>query len=391
MMKTSDALGPTARALPGTSIGIGCARCVFLETCGGVFKGFDCMTECCGMRDKCKIACPRSPRLGALIADAGGWYADPQRIVRQANRPLPLYVPMLHHAVSREKPVSVGTVAVPLSVAVTILRQHLVLSAGEFRKVLKVGQTAKIIIVGVSTDDFLETFWRDMLNSKFPQRLAALDIDHITSPNFSSAINLPRTASLTNRARILKVSEQLSEAGLSVVPHLNATHEYDWQFWSAFLKDRPDINWVAKEFQTGLKTKNVANWHIRNLDRVQNEIGRALGLVAIGGKGAIDDLQPFIDLSIVDSTPFMKAINRQIWEPVARKWVLRATAEDESVDAHLETNIFYRRQEVALQRARSLQPSPIQLPEVLESRPAIAVQNSLQPSIFPDMYLPLSA
>jgi len=367
-------------------IGLGCSTCTFRNFCGGISHAYDCMQFCCRKPSRCELACPNSPRFSELVTDAGGW--DPKGIVvnQRSLDSLPLYIPMIQHGSSRVRLIIESIVAVPLSVAVAFLRGQAEPTALRFRADLRLHAETRIILIGVAEDPFLELFWRDMVIEDFPTKLANLEIDHITAPNFSAALNLPRTEALTNRSRILNACHLLSEAGLSVIPHLNASRPIDWEFWTAFLIERPDIHFVAKEFQTGLRNQEVARWHIRQLEKLQLDLGRRLGLIAIGGKGAIEELHTFRQLTIIDSTPFMKAVNRQVWTPETRTWNLSETIEGASVDEHLRANIRFQREDVQLRRMKSLQMKlPIDMP-LSRILPALAVAREGQGLLFPEMH-----
>ena len=365
------------------SIGLGCQRCAFLSVCGGTTAGFDCLTECCNSPRTCRIACPKSLQLGALIADGGGWDRTNAEVRQNRVPTLPLYIPMIQHPYGRLREIAEPLVAIPLKSVVAILRHIPGITSEEFRRAFLISKTAKVIVVSVAKDPFLEGFWRNMGAENFPNRLQKLDLEHITSPNFSFSQNLPRTESLTNRSRIVKSSEQLSAAGLSVIPHLNATNANDWMFWTSFLREHREISVVAKEFQTGLKIKEVARHHVQRLDILQNDIGRKLTVLAIGGRGVIDELSLLSSVSIIDSTPFMKAIKRHVLLPGKNEFEL---LRGKHIDFHLRSNISEYRKRLQELRVESIQRTLL-IPALCLEEPRRAVKSELQPSLFPSMYL----
>jgi hypothetical protein len=179
-----------------------------------------------------------------------------------------------------------------------------------------------------------------------------------------------------------------------VIPHLNATHENDWAYWADFLRERPDIYWVSKEFQTGLKAKTISRWHIEQLKRLQDRIGRSIGLIAVGGRGALEQLAG-MEVSVIDSAPFIKAANRQIFTGKRPPWQLEALPKGMPIDQHLRTNIKLYREDTE-SRFEALQLSaPAAQDQVNEAsqlsvpRKAVAVEE--QQSFWPEMYLAKSA
>lgn len=393
-MTLPPVLPVTSRVASDANVGLGCARCAFLSPCGGVYDAFDCLTTCCRKPKSCRVACPLSERFGEFVTDSGGWDKSLAN-VQQVNRyDLPRYVPLIQHRYSRIATLEEQVVALPTMLVSGLLRQNPSLDGDQIRKLFHLATSTEIILVSVAQDAELERFWRDMRFHNIPSALAKLRILHITAPNFSFPISLPRTEALTNRSRIVAASEQLSAAGLSVIPHLNATHENDWTYWTDFLKERSDIYWICKEFQTGLKNKAVSGWHIDQLKKLQDRIGRAIGLLAVGGRGALQQLAG-MNISIVDSAPFIKAANRQIFTGKRPPWQLEAIPRGTPIDEHLRTNIKLYREDTELrfEAIQKIAPVPIEqsrgIPQGDVRRKAVA--STVQQSLWPDMYLAKSA
>jgi hypothetical protein len=372
------------------NVGLGCSQCFFLEHCGGIYDAFDCLTTCCRKPKSCRVACPHSERFGDYVADSGGWDKSLATIGQSTYEHLPLYIPLIHHHYSRRNILDEEIVALPTTLVAGLVRRNPDLDGEQIRRIFQLAPTTKLILISVAQDAELESLWRDMRFHSIPSALAKLRILHITSPNFSFPVSLPRTESLTNRSRIISASEQLSVAGLSVIPHLNATHERDWEYWADFLKDRPDIYWVAKEFQTGLKIRTVSRWHIDQFKHLQDRIGRALGLIAVGGRGALDQFVG-IDVSVVDSTPFIKATKRHLFTGARPPWALSPLPKGMPIDDHLRSNIKLYRDETerrmqAIRQCSTISQSHDDTP-LREDSPRKAVASSTQPSLWPDMYL----
>ena len=393
MPQLVNILAPTARTHPNANVGLGCALCALLTECGGIYESFDCLTRCCRKPSTCAIACPLSERFGELVTDGGGWGPSTAKIYQRPYAPLPQYIPLIQHGSSRIALLEEPVVALPTAIVFALIRQNPNLDDLQLRTAFRLAPETEIILTSVATDAELEGLWRDMKMLDVPSAIARLRILHVTSPNFSFPISLPRTESLTNRSRIVKASEQLSAAGLSVIMHLNGTDRSDWEYWTDFLRERREITLVAKEFQTGLKSRQIATWHMAQMSILQDRIGRRLGLVAVGGRGALPELTGLDSLTVIDSSPFLKAMNRQVFTGESPWWKSRETPKGAPVDEHLRWNIKSYRAHLektllALRTGTEQQRRAIvQMPDV----PHKAVSRVDQGSFWPEMYLPKSA
>jgi hypothetical protein len=272
-----------------------------------------------------------------------------------------------------------------------LLRNKPLLDDVELRSIFRLRSDAEIILVSVATDPELEGLYRDFRWRDVPLALSRLRVLHITAPNFSFPLSLPRTESLTNRSRIVKVSEQLAASGLSVIPHLNATDQSDFRYWADFLRDRPEIQLVAKEFQTGLKSRPIVRWHVAQLMWVQEYIGRKLRLIAVGGRGMIPELRGLESLTIIDSTPFIKAANRQIMQTSTsgkKTWTLVRTRHGEPFDDHLGLNIA-RYRDAVLESLATIQGQSATVRQIPDKSPVSQRPSRLddQLELWPDMRL----
>jgi hypothetical protein len=281
----AETLGPTSMSQPGTTVGLGCQDCELLELCGGVFSDPDCMGACheCDPAD-CTMACPRSSNWVAVMRDAGGFAVKGRWKINQAQACLPLYIPHIANGSGRSECLAVPFSAVTTFDVVRDLSRGLVSNADELRQRFRLHDSSEVISLSIEKDGHLERFWQHFRERDYAARLSTLGIRHITAPNFSFALNAPRPEHMVNRARSLRCAEQLSMAGLSVIIHLNAYNQTDWDFWCSFLKEHVGIGTVSLEFQTGLARVRKATWHVSQLRQLQQSIGRALHVIAIGGR-----------------------------------------------------------------------------------------------------------
>ena len=340
-MPPATKLGPSSTTAAHATRGLGCESCAFLGPCGGVFDRYDCMGDCCGDTQHCTFACPRSERFEEVFQDCGGLDSSgPWSISQQRELPVPGYIPMVQHGYRRDHPLSWPIIALPTFLAARILERigNVANPAERLRQEFRVASHARVVLVSVAPDRKLERFWQSRRRRNLIDLLSRAGADHITAPNFSFFRDLPRTDHLANRRRTLICAEEFSRAGLSVIPHLNAATEHDWAFWRDFLRGRPEISLVCKEFQTGPALLRIAAWHIAQLCELEQALGRGLHLVAIGGLRHLRSLTRLSGLTVIDSGPFMKTCFRRIRS--ARGWRLRRTRRDECLSQILLTNVF---------------------------------------------------
>jgi hypothetical protein len=332
-------LSSDSRSAPGTSLGLGCLPCPYKDDCGGIVSDYDCLAYCCNSPENCKIACPRSHRLGQVVEDCGGWNRRIATLKQDNASPLPLYIPCIQNGSQRDALLNLPIVAIPTFAVTRRTARQRFGSGAEFRKHFGIGPATRILLVSVKDDPQLESYWQYSALRGLPEYLATLDIEYVTGPNFSFANNAPRTEHLVNRARSLKCIEEFSKAGISVIPHLNACNQYQWDCWAEFLIEHPEITIVSKEFQTGAAIPRIAQWHIGQLEQIQEKIGRGLHLVAIAGRRHIQRLLGLSGLTIVDSDPFFKTIFRQSISKRDGHWKISRTEPGECLSTLLEHNI----------------------------------------------------
>jgi hypothetical protein len=275
------------------------------------------------------------------VRDAGGLSIDQKWNLRQDRLPLPFYIPRIEHRFRRTRPLSQRDVAVTtydiLAAGSTSGRK--LSTPAELRKHFMISPRARVISLSIEKDNRLENYWRRERSRDYPGQLAALGIQYITTPNYSLPLNVPRTEHLVNIRRSLVSGEKLSLAGLNVIPHLNAMTQMDWDHWCGFLREHPAIHYVALEFQTGLRKKQKAIWHLAQLLNLQEAIGRPLHLVAVAGGRYVRYLTEFFGVTVVDSGPFIRTLNRRRLDNANGRWRVTLTARGEAVDDLLEHNV----------------------------------------------------
>jgi hypothetical protein len=386
---TKFVLGPTSLARLGESIGLGCQRCAFLEPCGGTFAGWDCFANCCGDPPNCTIACPHSPNFVNVLQDAGGLETNGKSGIRQRADELPSYIPLVHSRFSRSRRLPSEHVALTTFDVAWPGCQRMFQSSNELREHFRLLPNAQLILVSVAKDNRLERYWKYEESRQVAQYLAGLGIAHVTAPNYSFPLHVPRTEHLVNKMRSIRSAERLSAAGLSVIPHLNAFNQRDWDNWRDFLRDHPHIKMVAQEFQTGLASRKKASWHVWQMCNIEQFLGRGLHIVAVGGRRHLRLLVGLSAVTVIDSVPFLRACKRRLLDRTQGKWVIRKTPPGKPIDSLHENNLVAYRGHVeatigALLRAGPLVPALEPVVEILET--TFAPTNSggeLQMSLWP--------
>jgi hypothetical protein len=286
------------------------------------------------------MACFRSPNITKVVGDAGGLTIDQRWDLRQARHALPNYITHIGHSSGRLKPLPSRNVALTTyDVLATGSKSGRHLSTpAELRDHFKISRRARVLSLSIAKDNRLENYWRHELSRRLPERLAALGIEYVTTPNYSLPLNAPRTEHLVNIRRSVVCGEHMSLAGLSVIPHLNAMTQTDWDCWRDFLRDHQQIYYVALEFQTGLRVRQKAMWHLSQLLNLQESLGRPFHLIAVGGGRHLRYLAEFPAVTIVDSGPFLRTLKRRRVDHQNGKWAITLTPEGEPLHDLLHHN-----------------------------------------------------
>ncbi len=163
-----------------------------------------------------------------------------------------------------------------------------------------------ILLVSVAQDRHLERYWRWGKANGIPEQLAALGVTGITVPNYSFFTDAPKYEHAYNLLRHHATAYEFANAGISVVPHLQALTEGDLRNWREWLRAHPHVRHICREFQCGNRGGQVDE-----LARLQDDIGRELHPIIVGGgRYAQRVFRRFRRATLVDSTPFFKAMNR---------------------------------------------------------------------------------
>lgn len=295
-----------------------CYKCSFYQTCGGMVEDgvadFSCMLrcgQCKSLSGECPFACPNNEaRLVWMVAEVKSLsYRPLLQFKAHSKDPWPFFAPQIYHGSCRWKPLDVGCVTI--GIADLLARTKPTDSPIEVRRKFRLADATKIIGIGVARDHLLERWWAE--KDIVAERLATMDLEAVTTPNFSIFANSPRTQSLVSIARIHHFSETLTKAGVPTVPHLYAETDMDWQRWTSVLLEQRNVQTIAMEFQTGLNNEVDARRYIEKLAELRESIGRPLHLIAIGGTRFSSILKSIFarSFTLTDATSFVKTWNRR--------------------------------------------------------------------------------
>lgn len=336
--------------LDGSTLSAGCSTCPLLDICGGYTRnagGWNCMDNCSACDPAtCKKVCLRSEGFPHDLREIGGFEVGGNFALHSGHLlDAPTFIPTIQHQYKRVEELNAPWVALPMS---SVFHRvdggygPVASNAAELRAVFRLSPEVRILILGTGKDRHIEPYWRWRRKHEAPKRLSELDVDGVIVPNFSFELSDPRPHHLHSRKRSIICARELAESSVATMLVLQAVTEADWLFWETFLSEHPEVRAVAKDFQTGLVKPERGRAAIARLATLQDRLRRPLHLFAIGGPQYSKVLaQAFDHWTIIGSTPFIKAMNRQVaLSDVTERRVRFAAAPDEPPELLLEHNIL---------------------------------------------------
>jgi hypothetical protein len=329
---------------------LGCTACSEQTICGGLHvrsAAFDCLSYCCNEPSKCDNVCVRNP--GAFVdrvREIEGFSLDTVPGTGVLSRPMGSgVIPMIYHGSSRAEGLVADRVALPLFQLLKRLEGTVKFaSRSDLLKQYNIADPTKIILSGTDRDAPLERWWRygTLRRMLILEHLSDLGVEVITSPNYSLFSDAPRWTDMHSMKRIAITWQEIASAGIRSALHVNARTLKDWRRWRDFIGERDEINCLAFEFATGASDPTRMRWHVDQLCALAHEVQRPLTLFVRGGRAVLPELvEAFTDVSLIDTCPFMRAVNRQ--EAVLRadgsvRW-RRAANPDREVGNLLDHNV----------------------------------------------------
>jgi Domain of unknown function (DUF4417) len=345
-----------------------CQGCFLREPCGGLNNGnlfLNCFNQFCCGGGNCDHVCPYKPDdYRRRMFEVGGMRFDDLSPLLQPPLDLPNYVPMVHHGYRRCEALRAATVALDPYMIFCLRNRKYAAVADDptgLRRHFKVAHDARIVLRGTAEDRFLERYWEHRRSEGVAGQVARLNVSLFIGPNYSHFLDVPRSDLLYNRKRQLLCLSELSQAGVAVAPNLSAVTPADWDFWSDFLRDNPQVVHVAVNFQTGYRSRKEGVKAVRRVERMQDEIGRGLSLVLVGGAQYVKDVAGrFASFTLIDSQPFKKSLYRKQFRPVGkrRRWEDTWTMEGQPIDEIMQRNVEDYASWVAAHATGSEPPPP---------------------------------
>ena len=113
-------------------------------------------------------------------------------------------------------------------------------------------------------------------------------------------------------------------------------------FWKDYLTKNRGIKYVALEFETGNRTPREAAAAVQRLDILQDQVGRSLHPLIVGGRQIIERVAgSFSRFTLIDSTPFFKSAFRHqiVLKGNTCKWVSSPLLPTMPIDGLLDKNV----------------------------------------------------
>jgi hypothetical protein len=333
----------------------GCGVCAFRPTCGGLEQQafYGCFDACgpCGIEEgTCDYSCPRKRDFWRDWIEVGGLNPQQRREIPGAVLPLPRYIPMVRHGSRRVHRLESEVVALNTFEVLSARLQCRDRSAEDLRERFLISPDAVALLISVNHDRPVESFWEHRSRANL-EELGRLGIAAVSTPNFSIFDDAPRIHSVRNLWRILRTAEDLADAGVMPILHVNAVCREDWKWWAKQIRRNPAVKYISKEFQTGLRDPQRAADALDGLRRLQDEIGHDLHPIIVGGCRVIRQVaRSFREFSLVDSKPFMSTIWRRriVVEGTTATEVESPTVAGETLDRLLRRNLSSYRKLVEL-------------------------------------------
>jgi hypothetical protein len=181
-------------------------------------------------------------------------------------------------------------------------------------RALRLRPETRVIVTCVAKDRWIEALYarrREVLRG-----LKRLEPVAVTVPNFSFVRHSPRTNSIWNQTKGFRVIEDMAEAGLPTVPHLQAQTIRDWERLAQLFERFPDCRYACMEFQTGLRAQDrdypARENYRRNFEDFHAATGGRIHPIVLAGYCEIKFLSGLCpSVSILDANVFVKTMKRR--------------------------------------------------------------------------------
>lgn len=345
----------------------GCRDCAFVESCGGLpgqQSMFGCFGTCRTCTSACDYTCPRKRTFWRDWAEVGGISPKPRRKLPMLDLQLPEYVPVIRHGSNRLTALPLDVAALNTFEVIDLRCRTRMASPEDVRERFRIAQDSQILLISVKEDPFIESFWEHRDAAKLAA-LARLGVAAMSTPNFSFFDDAPRLHNVRNFWRIVRSAEDIADAGIVPILHVNALSQADWGMWAEILRQNESVRHVCKEFQTGLFDTQRAAEAIAGLRWLQDTVGRPLHPIVVGGRRVAHLLSRYFDaITIVDSVPFFATVKRKriVVDGTSVTQRDNPTEPDELLDLLLSDNVCAYRKLVT----KCIRAEQVELPDSID-------------------------
>lgn len=377
---------------------LGCPTCLEFGRCGGVHTDagvLDCR-DLCSCRDKsqCDMVCRFNPRVFvARMREVDGLsFATALHVPVRGVPDLPRIVPFVDHRYGRASTLNEPAIALSLYEVVNMATGVLhATSRQALADRFLIPADATIILSGVDKDGPIERWWELPNRPEILAGLARLGIAVVTAPNYSVLTDVPRTDNLYAMKRILLAWTEMAAAGLRAALHVNARTDHDYRRWGELIAKRPDIEILAFEFATGGGRGERIDWHVEQLCKLADCVGRPLTLlIRGGGRKAALLRRHFAQVTLIETEAFARAIRRRramLTESGRLRWASSPTPKGAPIDELVAHNVEIMRLAHELGVGLAPRLSVVATPRHTSDRN----DQPIQPSLLGDLVVPREA
>ena len=179
----------------------------------------------------------------------------------------------------------------------------------DLKEKLKIPPSAKVALIGTSSEKIQQAFWRNLEKVNLLERIANFGFEWMTSPTFPVYDFNPRADQIIHQFRNYLITDLISTYGLPVIPFVFPYNIADYRTFSKWLKDRPSIKKVAILAQFYESDAQFSQL-IKNIEEIENFADRELEFLIVGvtKKSKIEQaLSKLKNVSIISWSPYFEA------------------------------------------------------------------------------------
>lgn len=183
---------------------------------------------------------------------------------------------------------------------------------------LKIPLSAKVALIGTSSEKIQQAFWRNLEKLNLLERIANFGFEWITSPTFPVYDFNPRADQIIHQFRNYLITDLIASYGLPVIPFIFPYNVADYRTLSKWLKDRPAINKVAilaQYYESDAQFSQL----VKNIKEIQKYAEKELEFLIVGvtKKSKIEQaLSKLKNVSIISWSPcFEGFLKGKLYDP----------------------------------------------------------------------------